>query len=488
MKFKRIFFIFTFFAFSFAAMSQEWQMEQGGSAKTLKYVGTDAVQSTGYIGEKNGNIYLMRRTDDKKNLPYIGVYDLNLNVVAETNLPDDEECGFYGGYVNETSVDLIMSRQTKSDYKVFKLSYDPSTLKEQSEPQELISLPLPNGTRVYPFIRTSASGEWNSLILGIVRDDEVEWRISTFDQTLDELWNMNVSVNSINDWMVTDSADVISAGMVRDKKTNETYLYFNVIDGEREHAYRATYMMDEVHDMRIVRYDNGKIYCTGLLKGEEQDNTSKWSSGFYSLVFDTRTNEVTHYEKVDFTKEMICDLCNVPHRTKMKILSSDRLSFANSKADVDGATVVYERIYNLFINGVFSYSDYVGMLVYRIDDEGKVAWSNTVPREIKNAFAARDGVCTRLTPAGDGYTIFYVDDQSNVTPKPGSVAKESGNTHNRMVLMALSFDKQGNITRQGLEIPSKSVCIGAPHRLSNGDYLQLLSQPLHSVIAILKLK
>ena len=94
MKFKRIFFIFTFFAFSFAAMSQEWQMEQGGSAKTLKYVGTDAVQSTGYIGEKNGNIYLMRRTDDKKNIPYIGVYDLNLNVVAETNLPDDEECSF----------------------------------------------------------------------------------------------------------------------------------------------------------------------------------------------------------------------------------------------------------------------------------------------------------------------------------------------------------------------------------------------------------
>ncbi|MCR5193366.1 MAG: hypothetical protein K6D59_08685 [Bacteroidales bacterium] len=488
MKIKQLLFIIAFSAFSFASMSQEWQMTVGTSAKTLKYIGTEAVQSTGYIGEKDGIVFLLRRTDNNKSLPYLGSYDRNLNVVAETELPKDKECDFYGGYVNETSVDLIMAKKSKSDYKAYKLSYDPSTLKALGEPQELLSVPIPQGTTIYPFIESSASSEWNSLILAIVRNDNVEWRISTFDPTLDELWNMDVSVGSVNDWMVTDSADVISAGYVRDKKTNETRLYFSVFDGEREHAYRATHMMDEVNDMRIVRYDNGKIYCTGLLKGEAQDKLAKWSSGFYSLVFDTRTGEVAHYEKVDFTKEMICDLCNVPSRTKMKILSSDRISFASSKADVDGATVAYERIYNLYVNGDFSYSDYVGLLVYRIDNDGKVAWNRTVPREVKASYNARDGVCTRLTPAGDSYTIFYIDDPGNVNPKPGTIAKEGGSNHNKMVLMALTFDKQGNITRQGLEVPSKSVCIGAPHRLANGDYLQILSQPFHSVIAILKLK
>ena len=52
--------------------------------------------------------------------------------------------------------------------------------------------------------------------------------------------------------------------------------------------------------------------------------------------------------------------------------------------------------------------------------------------------------------------------------------------------MAMTVDHQGNITRKGLQIPSKSVCIGAPHKTAENEYLLFLSQPFGSNACKLK--
>lgn len=468
--------------------AQEWKINVGTESKALKHSGSNVVQSTGFIGTIDNTTYLMRYTDErrKEGKPYLVSYNRDLVEQHQTMLPDGKGQTLYGGFANDESIDLLMTEKEGNTYKAYRLSYDPKTLAEKSAPKELASFNSPGS--IYTFVSSSQSGDWTAVIFADVTEESVEWRINMYDTGLEELWNMDLSLGYVNDWLVTDSADVITAGYRHSKSGNETMLCFNVIDGERDHSFKIEEEVDDLQSMEVVRYADGKIYCTGLISGEKQDETGNWSSGFYSLVFDTRTGKMSHYEKKDFVKENIADLCNIAHRIKMKVLSTDRVSLCNSRSDNEGATVLYERTYNLFVDGNFTYSDYVGMLLYRIDNRGHIAWYNTIPRDVKAPAGIQNGVRSRLIPADNNgkYTVFYIDTPKNLEPKPGKPANDIAINRSNNGLMGLSVDKQGTITRQILEIPNKSACIGAPHLLPSGEYMLLLSQSHQSNIAILK--
>lgn len=467
------------------ATGQEWKISMGPESKALKYLGSPVCVNTGFIGTLDNTTYLLRYAGAFSDKPYIASYDRNLVELHKTELTKGKNMTYYGGFANSESIDLLMTNKEKNSYKAYRLRFDPNTLEQKGQPTELASFNT-NG-ELYTFVTSSPSGDWTAVVFADVNNNSAEWRINMYDTELEELWNMELTLGAVRDWLVTDSADVVTAGFYRGKKDKETTLFFNVIDGEKEKPFRIEEALDNLLTMEVVRYDNGKIYCTGLIEGEEQDNTGRWSSGFYSLVFDTRTGMMTHYEKKDFVKENIADLCNVAHRIKMKVLSTDRVSFCNARADNDGTTVLFERSYNLYVNGSFTYTDYVGMLLYRIDNSGTITWYKTVPRDVKAPAGIENGVRSRLTPAGnDKYTVFYVDDPGNLTPKPEKPANEAALNRGRVILMGLTVDKQGNITRQPLEIPGKTACVGAPHLLPSGDYMQILAQPLKSCIAILK--
>lgn len=482
---KKILILFAAIICLQTAKSQEWKISFGAESPSLKHAASNVVQSTGYIGCLDNTVYLMRYTDNRKSVPYLVSYDKNLVEQHQTMLPNGKNQKLYGGFANRESIDLLMTDKEENTYKAYRLSYDPSTLEAMGQPKELAS--FTSSGNVYTFVSSSQSGEWTATIFAEVADNSAEWRINMYDTQLEELWSMELNLGTTSDWLVTDSADVVIAGYYHYKGSNDGVLYFNVIDGERDHPFRLTdETFDDFQTMEVVRYDNGKIYCTGLIKGEEQDITGRWSSGFYSLVFDTRSGRITHYEKIDFSRENIADLCNVAHRIKMKVLSTDRMSFCNHRIDKDGVTVLYERSYNLYVNGAFTFTDYVGMLIYRIDNSGHIAWHNTVPREVKAQNGVEDGVRTRLSPAGDNYTVFYIDHPSNIEPQPGKPAKEGLLTIGKSGLMALTVGKDGTITRQMIELPGKPACVGAPHLLPSGELLLLLSERRKSTAATLR--
>ena len=102
----------------------------------------------------------------------------------------------------------------------------------------------------------------------VVNDGEAEWLINMYDTGLDELWSMEFRMDVIDDYFVSDSGDVIVGGFQRLKNSDETRLQFSVLDGERERGFTCNEVLPELQNMEIVRYANGKIYCTGLLKGE----------------------------------------------------------------------------------------------------------------------------------------------------------------------------------------------------------------------------
>ena len=472
------------------ALGQEWKLNVGAESKALKYLATNVAHETGYIGSTADRVYLMNVPEyvgrKQKEFPTLISYDRNLVEQGRVQLTQNSDQTMYGGYVNDGSIDLLMTENTKSEYKVYKVSYDPVTLARKGEPKELASFSRRENGKQYTFVSPSQSDEWLGLIFAVVNDNKAEWLINMYDTGLEELWSMEFSMDAVDSYFVTDSGDVVVAGYNKVKNSDETSLHFAILDGEKERAFSCKEVLPDLQNMEIVRYADGKIYCTGLVKGEAQDEVSRWSSGFYSLVYDTKAKRMSKFEKIDFTKENICDLCNVAHRMKVKVMSTDKMSFASSRYDNDGATVVYERTFNLYLNGVFTYTDYVGMLMYRIDNNGHIAWYKTVPRDVQAPAGIEKCVRTRLVPAGDAYTIFYVDSPANVNPKSDKPATVTAINKSKQILMAMTIDRQGNITRKGLEIPSKSACIGAPHKTGDNEYLLLLSQPLKSCISTLK--
>ena len=467
--------------------AQEWKISVGPESKSLAYNKSSVIQRTGFIGARGDLVYLMRYTDEKKTKPYLVSYDLNLNEKNKIMLPDNDERRFYGGYANENTIDLLMTEEKKSQYSAYRLSYDPMTLQPKGEPQLLTSFTKGQGERNYTFVSSSQSQEWLSVIFAVVKDDDAEWRINLYDTELEELWSMEFHMDVIDDYLVTDSGEIVVGGFYQKKNGNDVRVQFAVLDGEREVSYSDVGSWEDMQTMEIVRYHDGKIYCAGLLKGTElEKNKSRWSSGAYAMTYDTREKKVTKFEKIIFSKEDVCDLCNVPRRTRMKEVSTDKVSFVNAVYDEAGTVVEFERSFNLLVNNIPTFTSYMGVLVYRIDNDGHIAWSKVMNREVQAPNGATNGVNSRLFAHDGKYTMFWPEDPRNVNPKPEATVAPVSIEKAKLVLMATTFDRQGGMTRQGVAIPSKALCIGAPHQLGDGNYMLLLSQQFKSFVANLK--
>lgn len=485
---KKILFLLVSLACLQTAIGQQWKISLGADSKALEYNKKKSLQARypGFIGHKDGKTYLMCFTDETKSKPYLACFDADLKELGRIDLSSDENATMYGGFVNDKSVDLMMTQKSKSSYTAYKLSYDPSTLQPLGEPKELASFSNTTSEETYTYVSTSQSQEWLSLIFAVVQNDDVEWLVGLYDTELEEMWSMEFHQDAIDDYFVTDSGEVVVAGFLRKKNSDETLLRFAILDGEHEQAFSASEVLPELGNMEIVRYENGKIYCTGLLTGEKQDASSRWYSGIYSLVYDTRAKRVTKFEKRLFSKEDICDLCNVSHRARLKINTTDKLQFSSSLYDKEGTTVLFERTYNYLINGMFSHSEYVGILAYRIANDGSIQWHRVVLRDLQAPLGMPNRIRTVLVPAGDKYAVFYIDHPSNANLKEGATAITASLERSKLALMSLTLDRQGNCSRQLLEVPSKSAIIGTPHLLSDGSYLLILSRPFNSNLSFLK--
>lgn len=475
---KKSFIFLSLVLIAHAVVGQKWSLSFGPESKSLHYLASNAMKTTGFIGADASTIFLQGYTNDRHAKPYLVAYDYALQELRRVDLPNSDNSNYYGGFLNEGSIDLLMTENSKSSLKAYKLSYDPVSFSKKGEPVELVS--LSGGGSKYTLVSSSQSQEWLGIFFTVVQDDDAEWVVGLYDTKLDELWRMEFHMDAIHDFFVSDTGDVVAAGYFKKDKSDETSFTFAVLDGEKDMKYFADEAVPELATMEIVRYESGKIYCTGLLTGEKQQGADRWYSGVYSLVYDTKSKRVSKFDTVLFSKDDICDLCNVSRRNKLKKISTDKLGFASSSHDGDGATVVYERVFDFYINHEFTYTDYVGFLAYRIAADGSIVWHNVVKREIKAAFGVDNGVRTKLYPTKDGYTVFYVDGKSNLDIKPTSTASTLSLNQAKMSLMGVNLSNDGSVSRFLLDIPSKSVPLGTPHLVADNEYLLIMLTPFRS--------
>lgn len=461
--------------------AQQWQLNTGAESKTLKQKRND-VSHLGVVGGNDKQIYLMRH-DQKEDKDILVAYDNDLNELRRTELDNGKNVTYYGGFLNESSIDLLVSTQNGNRFDMYRERYDPTTLKPVGNRTELYSINHKDSHKMKRALRPSASGEWISMLFVIPESESAEVRVNLYDTELEEMWNMDITLEDLDDYFVSDSGEVVFLSYFNTVDDDETTFNFTILDGDNEKTYSYSELVDSILRIDIVKYENDKIYCTGLIKGEQQDNYRNWSKGFFSLVFDIRSQKIVHYEKQLFTQADICRLCNVPDRSKLKVLSTDKLTFGASRYDSDGALVVYERYYNLLVNGIHTQSEFGGMLCLRIDNDGHIVSHPVVRRQVISAPETNKNVFTTILESRGVLFVATLDNPQNMDLAPEKPCKAANVSQARTALLFFTVSESGSIHRQYIERPFKGLCLNSPSKLRDDEYLMLFSSDFNSCAA-----
>ncbi|MBP5516902.1 MAG: hypothetical protein J6X86_08145 [Bacteroidales bacterium] len=478
---KKILLIIVLFCLYETVNAQQWQLKTYADSKALQF--RNEVTNVGFIGGDVDKFYLLRRYP-KNEAPYLVAYDSNLVELWHKDLASGDGVLYYGGFLNEKTIDLLVTERDDNSFKAFHESHSVLVPNAEVTRTELFAISGSDSKKMKMTLRSSQSGEWTGTMYVLPGKDNAEANVVLYDTELDEMWSMEVALGTVDDYFVSDSGEVVFAGFFKEDGILETYLEFTVLDGEREHTYTSSINEGDLYRIDIVKYENGKIYCTGLMKGEKQDDKDDWSSGFFSLVFDTKKKEVEYFEKQAFTKTDICRLCNVADRSRLRVLTTDKMAYADSRFDKGGATVAYERYYNVYVNGGYSQTVMEGILTFRIDNQGHLRWNNISRRQLTNADFGKLTTTRMIESDNKQYLVTY-DMPSNAKVSPEKPVRIVGSADPKLHMMILSFDISGAATRNYLTMPSKTMAVGAPHRLNDGRYLMLFAGNRHSSAAVL---
>ena len=135
--------------------AQQWQLNTGAESKTLKQKRND-VSHLGVVGGNDKQIYLMRH-DQKEDKDILVAYDNDLNELRRTELDNGKNVTYYGGFLNESSIDLLVSTQNGNRFDMYRERYDPTTLKPVGNRTELYSINHKDSHKMKRALRPSAS-------------------------------------------------------------------------------------------------------------------------------------------------------------------------------------------------------------------------------------------------------------------------------------------------------------------------------------------
>ena len=117
---------------------------------------------------------------------------------------------------------------------------------------------------------------------------------------LDVVWKKEINTTGMIGLYLTEEAEVIFAGIDENDQ-----LHFRIITEENDKDYVTDADLSDVRSMVIANYQNGRIYAGGILfewtKHKNPKNRMKQISGYYSLMFDTKTNK-TNMDRKNFTR------------------------------------------------------------------------------------------------------------------------------------------------------------------------------------------
>ena len=422
-----------------------------------------------FIGNSGDTVFFVEASGRMKNKLDLVAYTMEQQELARIRLTDDKEVNCYGGYVNGGFVDLLMTHQADHAMRVYRDRRDVRTLQPAGD---ALVLADHNGkNEQYGFtIATSANGE---LLAGIFvtaqQGMKPDIRVGLYSRELEEYWKMSANATAVKNIFVSDSGEVL-LGSVGDKAYN-----VEVLDGEKSNSYRIKTEATIIGESTIARYAKGNIYIVAANSKHDNNYFGLRTDHIYCICYDTRRNissvDRHYFDKVEYNR-----LNNLKDDQKVKHddFCMFFLSINQSLPDANGCYVMIDQTWTVRVDGTPSTQNRNGMMVARIDDDGRFRWVNTFRISNITKWATKQQAGYRWERTAKGPMLIWTETKSKNEIPEGTPVKDFHANNNAGMLSVMLIDANGNSERQHFDIPSKQALLGHPYRIGNDEFLLIV--------------
>lgn len=436
-----------------------------------------------FIGSDGQQAVFVQMAGRMKNKAELVSYDMEQKELGRVRMTENDDLRCYGGYLNASGIDLLMAEWKGDDMKVYRDRRDKATLQPQGEPLVLSEYKGTKGDKMAFTIQPSANEELLAGIYIIGREGQpVEMQVGLYSRELEEYWKMDTRCRKLDFVYVTDSGEVLIGGYNNSGKFTVT-----VLDGENEVSYDFEENFGNISEARIARYAKGKIYIV-LTHSQPQKNVTFTIVDYIaSLCYDTKRKEVS-VDKHTFTQIECNRLVDFKDNGKVNNLIADFFSLNQVIPDKDGCYAMFDRSWRLNVDGRPTSWNRIGMMVARIDNDGKFEWINTFRINNRAEWDSRSLSGYRWVRTDKGLLLMWNERYCVKELPEDKPLKTFTPTDGLGMLTAALLDSDGSMVRQHFEMPAKQGLMGYPHKLDNGDYLLFIRGKSQGYFAKLKLK
>ena len=454
--------------------------------------GTNKDLSPQFIGCDGQRIVLVESTGLLQNHLSLVAYGLDQKELARTELGTDKESRTYGGFINGQHIDLLRADFKDDDLTgttsmtVYRDRRNLSTLQPAGDTLLLGSFTADKGDDLGFGIAVSPNGE---LLAGVFvarrKALGTEVKVGLYNHELEEYWLMPVNEFNFNEMSVTDEGDVILYRL-------SEKCFFTLIDGEHAKTAEFTLSPDEgtkIVEREFVRYGNDKILVAASVREENHTFMPEGANIDRVDIHCFNIKDNSHkVERHPFTDQECHRLCNTKEGKSPRHHWVQFGQLTQTLADKEGAYVMVDQTWSVSVNGIKTEWHRAGMMVMRVDENGRILWTRTQRLSASTTWEARSLINHRWVSFPDGIMIAWVDHAGNITTPLEKPFKEYKPSRTKGVLNVWTLSPSGKETRSYTQTEHYSLT-GTPHQMEKpGKYACLLSSMRKGRVAFIEVE
>ena len=424
-----------------------------------------------FIGVADGSVVIVDRHSKKMTLER---YDMAQNELARVELGSQKELDNYGGFINGSNVDLLNVRHTDGSFRVYR-DRRPLSAIQQGEQTTLVEY---NGNKDDKYFFSLGTSPDQTLLAGVSvsarKGLDADVRVALYNRELEEYWHKSVQSSGFNQVLVNDSGEVVLGFCTVNTKHA---CRFTVTDGENEEnfSFRLDGEDGTPWEATMLRYGDGKLLLAVAVREENHAimpiGTNIDRMDFY--CYDVRRGDLT-VTKYNFTDLDANRMANSKDDKSPRHHWVQFCEISQGIADATGAYVMLQQTWRVTKNDVPTEQHHMGMMVLRVDKEGRVQWSRPFRLTSQSSWGGRDMNNYRWRTTPNGIMLALAQNAKNVNLPDEKPIKYFKILKDKAVLSVFTLDPAGNLKRSNFDI-GKQVALGSAHYMNTpGEYMLFL--------------
>lgn len=449
-----------------------------GMAQTISFDlkpegrGTSQTTSPRFVGYDGERVVVVEETGLMKKKLALASYSNEEQELARVELGSGKELECYGGYINGQYVDLLNVTYQNEGMRVYRDRRDLKTLQPAGEQKDLVNY---SGEKGDKFGFGMAVSPNQKLLAGVfVANRAVQGTdvyVGLYDHELEEYWKVSTKRLFFDNITVTDDGEVILYTM-----NSKGYCKFTILDGEKSEEVEFNIPTDDmILDHAFVRYGDGNIIVSTAVRQENHtvmpigSNIDRVDIYCYNIQ-----RKKLNVERHPMTDMETLRLSNDKETKKPKHHWVQFGQIAQTMSDKDGGYVMIDQTWHVTVDGTPTEQHRMGMMVIRVNKDGKIQWTKTHRMNSKSIWKDRHLVGYRWLNAPDGIMLAWVDHAKNVTIPDDKPVNEFWALRRKGALTVWTLTPDGRSEQSYILVGSQSMA-GAAHYLDTpGEYLVLL--------------